>query len=371
MAFLGRPIPIASMAEITQGSAPLIPGSSSGQPSLTIQQTQEGGFGIIHQVQDGGMGMIKSIGMPIMPMYAGFMPSIDSQVAAIGPINIPTATPITVCYSYKCSSYLQSPHRALAMCGGVLYFIPAGIILTLPICALILISGDENSAIDPRVPNYSDSDSGGLTGSVPDELDPNRVSPEGNRPGVMIPDGLNHDGEGFAGTDDIGQVPNTVAPGGQTVDEITPGRSVHEFDNIQHPESSTTAAQVPRVTVTPFPSEVIPLATTHRFRQPGQKFNRSSVILNKSIEQSLTIFSIQEGEDYPHWSCLAGETWNLDMSECVPIKYNKEIEVDYTHLSGSPWSGVTREPVKTHKIQKRKKLVIITDKGNITYIKAA
>ncbi|XP_015609762.1 uncharacterized protein LOC107274774 [Cephus cinctus] len=68
------------------------------------------------------------------------------------------------------------------------------------------------------------------------------------------------------------------------------------------------------------------------------------------------------GEDYPR----DFPSDNSDIHECVPIKYDKSTDTDYPHVPGLSYS--TKKPLKYHK-GKKKKLVIITDRGNVTYIK--
>ncbi|XP_012277679.1 uncharacterized protein LOC105698207 [Orussus abietinus] len=79
------------------------------------------------------------------------------------------------------------------------------------------------------------------------------------------------------------------------------------------------------------------------------------------------------GPDYPRESCLEGEHWNKDFTECVPIKYDRDAELKYTHLPGAPLSTPANKKMgrRFHKLKKKKKkLLIITDRGNITYVKA-
>ncbi|XP_043282394.1 calcium-binding protein P-like [Venturia canescens] len=322
-----------------------------------------------------GLGFPPSMGM--MPMYPGFMPLVR-------PIR-PVPTKI-ICLTPECLRQ-GPPKRILKLCGGKLYFIPPGVLATLPFCAILISNGASTGSDghgNSSIPHYQD-----VTKRPGPEQQPgigDHPGPEQQPGNGQHPETEDHPGpeqypgpgqhpevgdhQGFEQQPEVGDHPG---PGSHPEPGAHPGSGGHpglgeasgpgEYQGYtQHPgflpggqlstsfydNGKSTISGMQGFTPPPFtgPDPEVMVGTTHKFRPP-------------------------EGEDYPQQSCLEGEFWNLDAHECVPIKYDPDIDFDYTHLPGSPWSGVTRKPFNKHRLRKKKKkLVLISDKGNITYIKA-
>lgn len=130
-------MPFMGLAEMAQSSPAFIPQGPQVPLGLAMQPMP---------MQPEG-GILQSLG--VMPMFPGVIPIMDPLFAGVARVTSVTPPPTIICYPPACPNAPRSPARVLMMCGGVLYFIPSGIFVPLPVCAISLDTSDTSETGDP------------------------------------------------------------------------------------------------------------------------------------------------------------------------------------------------------------------------------